>query len=331
MDRSATDENHDIWPSSADPLGEALHFLHMDSVLYSRSEMTAPWGLAIPYFANCFICHIVISGQGWLEIDGREPTLLRMGDFALVPSGSGHRVSSSLDVTPIDLFDAPRKMVSERYELLRLDGGGEPSGMICVVVRFDHPAAHRLIRLLPKSIIIESWQSTHFEWIQSSLRLMAHEAQALHPGGETVITRLADILVIQAIRSWLAADPSAQTGWLGALKDKQIGQAILLIQQDPARQWTVETLAQEVAMSRSAFAARFKRLVGETPMQYLTSWRMDVALGWLQERDESVGEIGEQLGYQSEAAFSRAFKRAIGQSPGAVRRNGKTDLMGMPV
>lgn len=314
----------DIWPSSVDPLGEALHFLHMDSVLYSRSELTAPWGLEIPSFPSCFLFHIVLSGKCWLEMDGRAPTLLRSGDFALIPVGNGHQLLSEIGVSATNLFDAPSQMISERYELLRLDGGGEPTSMICVVVRFEHPAAHQLIRLLPKCIIMEGWQSPHFEWIQSSLRLMALEAQALRPGGETVITRLADILLIQAIRSWIASDPLAQTGWLGALKDEQIGQAILQIQRDPARPWTVGLLAKEVAMSRSGFAARFKELVGETPMQYVTRWRMDVAHIWLQERDESIGEIGEQLGYQSEAAFSRAFKRATGQTPGVARRRRKS-------
>jgi transcriptional regulator GlxA family with amidase domain len=123
------------------------------------------------------------------------------------------------------------------------------------------------------------------EWIQSTLRLMAAEARAMRPGGETIITRLADILVIQTIRSWMAEDPLAKTGWLGALQDKQIGYAILLIQRHPARVWTVASLADEVAMLRSAFAARFKELVGESPMQYITRWRMNMASIWLKEED----------------------------------------------
>jgi transcriptional regulator GlxA family with amidase domain len=160
------------------------------------------------------------------------------------------------------------------------------------------------------------------EWIQSTLRLMATEARDLRPGGETIITRLADILIIQTIRSWMAEDPSAQTGWLGALHDKQIGYAILLIQRDPARGWTVASLAEEVAMSRSAFALRFKELVGESPMQYITRWRMNLALNCLKKEKVSLIDLANRLGYQSEAAFSRAFKRFIRVSPGKARRNG---------
>ena len=160
------------------------------------------------------------------------------------------------------------------------------------------------------------------DWMQSTLRLMAVEAKELRPGGETVITRLADILVIQAIRSWIERDPAAQTGWLGALQDRQIGRAIALIHRDPARAWTVASLATVVAMSRSGFAARFTELVGEPAMQYVTRWRMHVALTWLKEDAAALGEMATRLGYQSEAAFSRAFKRFTGVSPGAARRNG---------
>jgi AraC-like DNA-binding protein len=159
------------------------------------------------------------------------------------------------------------------------------------------------------------------EWIASTLRFMAAEAREPRLGGETVITRLADILVIQAIRSWIEQDPAAQTGWLGALRDPQIGRAISLIHRDPARSWTVASLADEVAMSRSAFAARFTELVGEPPMHYVTRWRMHAAVTWLQEENATLGELALRLGYQSEAAFSRAFKRFMGVSPGAVRRS----------
>jgi AraC-like DNA-binding protein len=149
---------------------------------------------------------------------------------------------------------------------------------------------------------------------------MAAEAQELRPGGEAVITRLGDILVIQAIRSWIDTDPVAHTGWLGALQDPQIGRAISLIHQDPARPWTVATLAHELAMSRSAFAARFSELVGEPVMQYVTRWRMHVALSALKDQGATVAELAHRLGYRSEAAFARAFKRVLGIPPGAVKR-----------
>lgn len=304
----------------ADPLGEALHFLRMSGVFYCRSELTEPWGTTIPAIPDSLMFHAVTAGRCWLEVDGAEPRWLQPGDLALVPHGRGHVLRSAAGAASVDLFDLPRELVSERYELLRHGGGGAPTTLICGAVRFDHPAAHHLVSLLPRILSIEASTAPHMDWIQSTLRLMAAEARALRPGGETVVTRLADILVIQAIRSWIEQDPAAQTGWLGALQDKQVGRAIALIHRDPARAWTLASLAEEVAMSRSGFAARFTTLVGMPAMQYLAQWRMHVALSWLKENDTGLAHLAERVGYQSEAAFSRAFKRYIGVSPGAVQR-----------
>ncbi|MEM7310070.1 MAG: AraC family transcriptional regulator [Planctomycetota bacterium] len=312
----------DAW-APADPLGEALHFLRMSGVVYARSEMTAPWGIDLPPMPDCVLFHVVTSGQCWLETDGEEPVLLQPGQFALVPRGEGHRILDAPGSPAVGLFELPCEKVSERYEILRHGGGGEPATLVCGAVRFDHPAARELVRLLPRILRVEAWSSPQAEWMQSTLRLMASEAGGRRPGGETVVTRLADILVIQAIRSWIAENPTAQTGWLGALHDDRIGPAILLVQREPARPWTVASLARAVAMSRSAFAARFRELVGESPMQYLTRWRMHVALTWLQDGDATVAELSGRLGYRSEAAFSRAFKRILGVSPGSVRRSAR--------
>jgi AraC-like DNA-binding protein len=309
-----------------DPLGEALHFLRMSGLFYCRSEFTAPWALALPAFEASMMFHVVTAGQCWLEVEGAEPCLLRPGDLALVPHGEGHQLVSEAGVSPRRLFDLPRELVSDRYEILRHGGGGTPTTVICGVVRVDHPAAEHLVRLLPRMIRVDAWNSPDMEWIQSTLRLMAAEARELRPGGETVITRLADILVVQSIRAWIARDPAAQTGWLGALRDAQIGRVIAMIHRDPARNWTVASLATTVGMSRSAFAARFTQLVGEPAMHYVGRWKMHAALMWLKEDGAPLGEMAGRLGYESEAAFSRAFKRFMGVAPGAARRDAAARL-----
>lgn len=305
--------------SPVDPLGEALHLLRMSGSFYARSEFTAPWGLEVPAFAGTLMLHIVTAGRCWLDVPGAEARALHPGDLALVPHGQGHRLLSEPGAAAAPLFDLPREQVSERYELLRHGGGGDATSLVCAVVRFDHPAAHHLLKLLPRMICVDTTRSEQADWTQSTLRFMAAEARALQPGGETVITRLADILVIQAIRSWIEQDPAAQTGWLGALQDRQIGRAIALIHRDPARAWTVAALADEAAMSRSAFAARFTERVGEPAMRYVARWRMHVASAWLREEEAPLADVASRLGYQSEAAFSRAFKRFVGVPPGAAR------------
>ncbi len=312
----------DFPTSAADPLGESLHFLRMSGTFYSRCELTAPWGIELPAFGNSLIFHVVTSGRCILEVDDAEPCMLQPGELALVPHGEGHRLASEPGIPGVSLFDLPHEQVSPRYDILRIDGGGAGVSLICGVIRFDHPAGRHLINLLPRVIRLDTRNSLQQDWMNSTLRIMAAEARQLTPGGEAVITRLADILVIQAIRSWIDHSPEARTGWLGALKDPRIGRAITLIHSDPARSWSVERLASEVAMSRSAFAARFTQLLGETPMHYVARWRMYGAMNDLNEQQATVGEVSARAGYRSEAAFSRAFKRYMGMSPGAVRRNG---------
>jgi AraC-like DNA-binding protein len=309
----------DPW-APADPLAEALHFLRMSGAFYCRSELTADWGLTLPPMPGYLWFHVIASGGGWLETDDADLTLLQPGDFALVPHGEGHRVRSAPGVPAPDVLELELEQVSERYEILRHGEGGAPTTLVCGAVRFDHPAAHNVIERLPAVILVEPSSAPRHERMVGTLRLMAEEAVELRPGSEAVITRLADILVIQALRAWIETDPAAQTGWLGALQDRQVGRALSLIHRDPARSWTVGSLAHELAMSRSALAARFTELVGEPVMHYVTRWRMQLALDMLREEGATVGELASRLGYRSEAAFSRAFKRVVGIAPGAVRR-----------
>ena len=212
------------------------------------------------------------------------------------------------------------------YAILRHGGGGAGALLICGAVSFGHPAARSLVELLPEIIRIDAAAGlAEWQWMPALLGLMANETRETRPGGEAVVTRLSDILVIQAIRSWIDRDPAARTGWLGALRDPRIGHAIALIHREPERQWSVAVLAAEVAMSRSSFSARFTELVGESAMQYVSRWRMHLAVDLLRDQQLSVFQVAERLGYRSEAAFSRAFKRFTGTNPGAVRREGPVD------
>lgn len=305
---------------SVDALGEALHFLRMTGIFYTRSEFTAPFGLQIPPMRAWLMFHVVTTGQCWIEVEGADRRRLRPGDLALVPRGEGHRLVSEAGVPAAPLFSLPREIVSERYEILRHGGGGAPVTMICGAMRFDDPAAHHLVRLLPRVIRVDAGSASETEWLQSTLRFMAAEARELRAGGEAVITRLADILIIQAIRAWMAREPAAQQGWLAALRDPQIGRAVALIHRDPARRWTVVALARAAGMSRSAFAARFTQLLGEPAMHYAARWKMHAAQLSLERENASLGELAARLGYESEAAFSRAFKRFVGVTPGTIRR-----------
>lgn len=304
---------------SADPLGQALHHVHMSGVFYCRSELTAPWGLTLPPLPGYLWFHVVAAGELRLE-GGDDEMFVPRGDMVLVTDGAGHTLRSDVGAPVPGILELEREQVSERYEVLRHGGGGAATKLICGAVHFDHAAARSLVDALPPFIHIEASPARPLEPMRSTLALIAAETARPQPGGEAIITRLSDVLVIQAIRAWMESDPSAKTGWLGALRDPQVGRALALVHGDPSRPWTVAELAAELAMSRSAFSARFTELVGVPVIQYVTCWRMRIARGALERDGATVAELADRLGYGSEAAFARAFKRVVGAPPGRVRR-----------
>ncbi|TCK18237.1 AraC family transcriptional regulator [Thiogranum longum] len=313
-------------PAFSDPLGETLHLLKLTGTLYCRSELTAPWGIDMPAFEGHMMFHVVTGGHCWLDVEGEEPRLLQQGSLALVPQGHGHRIRSDPGDNVVPLFDIPVESVSDRYEIMRYGGTGELTHLTCGVVRFDHVAGRQLITLLPQVLVIDTWGDEESSWLQSTLRFIAREAREPQPGGETVITHLADILIIQAIRSWIDSVPETERGWLAALRDKQIGKALAAMHREPEKDWTVVSLAKAVGMSRSGFSARFTSLVGESAKRYLTRWRMQLARLELQESADSLAVLADRFGYQSEAAFSRAFRREFGVPPGSVRHRHRQSL-----
>jgi AraC-like DNA-binding protein len=303
-----------------DALGEALHFLRMSGLSYCRSDFTAPWGLFIPLAEGCARFHLVVSGSSILRVGETEQTL-EAGDLVLLPHGDEHSLLDNAMSPVAHLEDLKCEYQSERYCLFRHGGRGPATHLVCVKVKFDHPAAYQLISKLPRIILVRAANSHEMEWLDPLVRFIGSEARTLRPGGDTVLTRLADILIIQTIRWWIESQTTMQPGWLAALRDVRIGRAITLIHREPARAWTIGTLANKVAMSRSSFADHFTKTLGEPVMHYVARWRMYTALTILQQDSVDIGELAARLGYSSEAAFSRTFKRVIGITPGAARRN----------
>ncbi|CAN5685829.1 AraC family transcriptional regulator [soil metagenome] len=303
-----------------DSIGDALHFMRMSGVVYCCSELSEPWGLGMPAMSDCLMFHVVTSGRCVLQGPDGSSKAMKAGDFALVTRGEGHAIVGAEGQAAVPLFDLPRTSVSDWFELLVHGGGGEPATLVCGAVRFDDHAVRTLLASLPAVITVATADTPELAWFDSTIRFLADEARNQRPGCETIITRLADILVIQALRSWIDTDPQARTGWLGALRDRQIGRAIVRMHKEPSKAWTIEELAQSVGLSRSAFAARFTQLVGTPVLEYLTRWRIGVASTRLRERDQGLAEVASEVGYSSEASFSRAFKRVTGVSPGSYQR-----------
>ncbi|MEM9565596.1 MAG: AraC family transcriptional regulator [Actinomycetota bacterium] len=326
-------------PTLASPLGQALRKVRLTGVFYCPSTLTEPWGLSLPPMPDCVWFHIVTAGSCTFEASDGTRSMLRAGDLVLVPHGAGHRAWGLAEAPTPSVLDLPHDELTETFGLLRhggptanpngtgrATGGGtgvdaapEVTEVICGGVRLDHPAARRLAAALPPLIHIVGDHMPRSDWLRATLDLIGDETRHVRPGGDAVVSRLCDIIVMQALRTWIESDPAARGGWLGALDDPQIGTAMARIHARPEHPWTVGELADEVAMSRSAFAARFTDLVGEPAMRYVTAYRMEVARSLLEAGGTTVAAVGRAVGYDSEAAFSRAFTRVVGRSPSRYR------------
>jgi len=210
---------------------------------------------------------------------------------------------------------------------ITVGSGGAQATLVTGSFHFEDRRNNPLLSVLPNLIVLPGEMSRNVHWLEPTLKFIACEAASGRPGAQTVVSRLADVLFIQIVRGYLATLPPGASGWLGALGDAQIGAALGLIHQSPELDWTVQSLAARVAMSRSAFASRFARLVGEPPLAYVTRWRMQKAAGLLRQSSATLADIAERVGYDSEAAFSKAFKRTVGSAPGAYRRAAKATII----
>jgi len=305
--------------AEADALGDSLHMLHLTGALYCRSDAGAPWGVELPALPGYLTLPVVLSGSCILEV-GEERFPLAAGSAALLTRGATHRMLSAEGVEATPLFDIPADQISDRYERMTFGGDGPRTRVAYAALRTDDVLTRRLVAELPDVIVVDGWDDADAGAFASVLRLLANEASTTRPGGETIMTRLADVLVVQVIRWWLANGRVPEEGWLAALGDRHIGRALASMHADAARPWTIAELAGDANLSRSAFAERFTALVGTPPMSYLTTWRLEQARSELVRTDQPIASVSARVGYSSEAAFSRAFKRHHGVTPGEARR-----------
>lgn len=299
---------------SDDVLTATLAHFGMDGVFYCVSEMNEPWGTLLPPMPGTVMFHLLTEGRAVVDIDG-DRIDLAVGDLLLIPHGAGHTIRSSGDAPATPLFDHPRIEVADNYERIRIDGEGASATLICGALAFTDLAVGRMMASLPS--VLRAEQGTG--WLRAVLDVMADECRSPAAGSAVVTARLADVLVVHTVRAWLErADP--QRGWVAGVRDPHLGRALTAFHTDPARRWDLPALAAEAGLSRTAFAARFSEMLGESPMAYVTSWRMDLAAALLEEGELTAARVAARVGYTSEAAFSRAFRRLKGTTPGRWRR-----------
>jgi AraC-like DNA-binding protein len=311
-----------------DVLTDVLQTLRVSAACHGRLELTAPWGLSVTASEDAKF-HVVLHGNCWLDVEGFDHAIpLSSGDLVALPHGHPHALRDDPRTPTQPLLKALGRGLCQGDSVVATGGGGTKTSLISGFFRFEDRRQNPLLAALPPVISLLGDNGRSVPWLEPTLKFIACEAASRRPGAETVISRLADVLFIQIVRGHLASLPADTPGWLGALLEPQIGAALSLLHSQPEQAWTVASLASAVGMSRSAFAARFARLVGEPPLSYLTRWRMKKAARMLREGRSTLAAIATSVGYESEAAFSKAFKRAIGSSPGAYRRAGRGSQLG---
>src|SRR5438309_8056758 len=280
-----------------------------------------PWGVTIdPVPGAAF--HAVVAGGCWLRIPGRAPQHLMPGDVVLLPTNTPHELVSSVDTRTESLArfetDVPRTPEGDMI----IEGPGAGPRLLCAAYDYDHDVAHPLMSQLPPVLYVPAEMPGDEGAVAATLRLLALELGGRPLGSRTAVGRLIDVLLIHTMRAWLRLNESdRREGWLLALRDPVVARAISAIHQQPHRPWTIDSLAREVGVSRATLGRRFAHLVGETPPEYLTRWRMDLAVQRLRDTDDTVAAIAAAVGYRSEYSFSRAFTRHRGLAPGRYRRH----------
>lgn len=303
-------------------LDSLLHSLRLRSFLQNRVVLGEPWGVTFPAQPGTAKFHFVEAGGGFLSFPGEKPVRLEQGDLVIVFDSGEHSVQDVRlsPATDVRTLVERAKILCRSGITLQFGGDGPFTSVITGVFYFEQGNTHPLYRALPRYILLKGENGQAGAGIGETLHLLSNESMAALPGVRPVLDRLCDVLFIQSLRGWVRDDGS--DGLPQAVKDPAIDEALDLMQRRPHEPWTVERLAQAVSLSRSVFAERFRRLLGDTPMDYLQRWRMHLAAEMLRDGRETTAQIAERVGYESEASFAKAFKRTIGTAPGAFRRRG---------
>ena len=316
-----------------DALSDVLRVVNLSGGVFLNAEFNAPWcmigrlhpkdcGPTMRPSLHLIPYHFVVSGEIRVKIidgDGSVVTL-RAGDVVLMPHNEAHLMGSDISLPPVPADKIIMRSSQGGLSTIRLDGAGPRTILVCGFLGSATPTSGTILSTLPSLLKLKAEDAGAAEWIRSTFSFAAQEVAAGRAGSETVLAKLSELLFVEAVRRYAETLPENQNGWLAGLRDPQVGRALALLHSDIRRQWSVDDLGREVGMSRSALAERFTRLIGQPPIQYLGHWRMQVAAQQLRETNALLAQVSERVGFESEAAFSRAFKREFGIAPATWRR-----------
>jgi AraC-like DNA-binding protein len=317
---------------AVDVLSEVLKSVALKGAVFYNAEFSAPWSVRspasqalVPYLSleagHVVVYHMVGEGTAWAQLEQGEKVGLGPGDIVIFPHGDAHVMGNGAAVEPVDNGGQLEEIFSGGLQVARMGGGGEVTKIVCGYMACEPQLSQLLLAGLPPVMRVNIRTDPSGSWLENSIRFLVGQATSATAGAEAVLAKLSEALFVETLRRSIAELPPAQTGWLAGARDADVGKALGLLHREPARPWTVGDLAAAVGVSRAVLAERFRHYLGEPPMGYLTRWRLQLGARLLTTTSQSVAEIAGLVGYESEAAFNRAFKRGFGTPPARYRKD----------
>jgi AraC-like DNA-binding protein len=314
-----------------DALSEALSTVRMTAAIFYDAEFTAPWGfeappaqqvapVLAPGVEHIVIYHLLTEGKAVAHLDGVEDLPLAAGDIVIIPHGDSYTVSDGSPTTLRDGATSLEKFLSGDLSTTHYGGGGARTRFVCGYFGCERHACRLFLAGLPPLVKVNIRGDVGGEWLEKSIQYLVSEAASRRPGGMVLLSKMAEALFIETLRRYMKQQPPEQTGWLAGARDPVVGRVLALIHRQPCHSWSLDTLATEAGTSRSVVGERFVHFVGESPMSYLARWRLQLAARLLQTTQQTVIRVAAGVGYESEAAFNRAFKREFGLPPAQYRK-----------
>lgn len=317
-----------------DALSEVLKVVKLQGALFYNGEFSFPWSvyaasshqLARHYDTDTehvIVYHFLTEGRAAARLPNGDRISLEAGDIVMIPHGDRHILENGSPAKTVDDSEHLTEVLAQGLKPWRVGGGGELTKFVCGYMACEPRLGHIFLSGLPPLFKISLRNHVSGQWLENSIRFSVDQADRFKPGGEAVLAKLSEVLFVETLRAYIAQLPANQTGWLASARDPEIGRVLALMHRDPAYPWTLASLAKETGMSRSVLAERFRYYLGETPMAYLTSWRLQLGAQMLSSTNHSVAQIAGDVGYESEAAFNRAFKRAFELPPARFRNQSR--------
>jgi len=313
-----------------DVLSEVLRVVKLQGALFYNGEFSSPWSIRAtstqalarhfaPRADHVIVYHLLTEGRACVRLEDGQSVVLKAGDIVMLPHGDPHIMENGPTTITVDESEKVDELLSQGLKLWRMGGGGEVTRFICGYMACDPRLSQVFLSGLPPIFKVSIRNDASGRWLENSIRFSVDEADNHRAGGEAVLAKLSEVLFVETLRAYISQLSAAQVGWLAGARDSEVGKVLAMMHRSPAHPWTIASLAKEAGLSRSVLAERFRHFLHEPPMSYLTRWRLQLGAQMLCSTSYSVAQIAAEVGYESEAAFNRAFKREFTVPPARFR------------